>query len=425
MTLRTLFLMLLCAGNAFAQSADQEVVSVVDSPDPVVPGQNITYTVTMRNNGPNAAVGGGLNVNLGGGLTYVSNSSPAGFSCATFGAAVSCTTASFASGTTAIISLVVHVEDGLISFPDGSITSNFSTSGVTIDPNSGNNNQSATTAWDSPQFDLSMAVTDTPDPVGPDQNITYSMQVTHAGPDTATNVNVNAFNNGSLRFQSLSAPAGFTCTPLAVGAVPTLTCSKPALTPGTYNFSLVVRADDEVLGINDGTVATAFNVNGVGNDVNQNNNSETESTAYVTPDADMAIAVGDTPDPAVLGEPFEYLITITNHGPDAAPGARMNMFNSGTLRFVLVEAPAGYTCTPLAVGATPTLTCQTTSLASGASAEIIVTVRTDAALTGPLGGTFSTAFTSGSTISDPANANNAETENTQVIPVLLFANGFE
>jgi Domain of unknown function DUF11 len=210
-----------------------------------------------------------------------------------------------------------------------------------------------------------------------------------------------------------------------VSAAPTLTCSTPTLAPGTYNFSLVVLADDAVLGINDGSVATAFNVNGIGNDINQNNNSETESTAYVTPDADVAIVVGDTPDPAVLGEPFEYLVTITNNGPDTAPTARMNMFNSGTLRFVLVEAPAGFTCTPLAVGATPTMTCETASLALGASAEIIVTVRTDPVLTGPMGGTFSTAFSTGSAISDPLNANNAETENTQVIPVLLFANGFE
>ncbi len=425
MSLRRLFLMMLFAGNAFAQSADQEVVSVVDSPDPVIPGQNITYTVTMRNNGPNAAVNGGLNVNLGGSLTHVSNTPPAGFTCLVAGANMTCNTPSFASGATVVITIVARVDESLLNFPDGSITSNFFPSGTTIDPNNSNNMKSATTAWDSPQFDLSMAVSDTPDPVGPDQNITFSAQVSHSGPDTATNVNVNMFNNGSLRFQSVSAPAGFSCTPLAVGAVPTLTCSKPTLVPGIYNFTLVVLADDAVLGINDGTVFTSFSVNGVGNDVNTSNNSETESTAYVTPDADVAIAVADFPDPAVLGESIEYLVTITNNGPDAAPNARMNTFNSGSLRFEQLEAPAGFTCTPPAVGAAPTMTCQTESLASGASVEFIVTVRSDAALTGPLGGTVSTAFSTNSAIADPVNANSAETENTQLIPVLLFANGFE
>src|SRR5687768_12534455 len=43
--LMTLLLMagLAVPGLAPAQSADQQVVSVVDSPDPVIPGQNITY----------------------------------------------------------------------------------------------------------------------------------------------------------------------------------------------------------------------------------------------------------------------------------------------------------------------------------------------------------------------------------------------
>ena len=34
--------------------------------------------------------------------------------------------------------------------------------------------------------------------------------------------------------------AGFTCTPLAVGAAPILTCSKPLLMPGSYSFSVAI-----------------------------------------------------------------------------------------------------------------------------------------------------------------------------------------
>ena len=66
---------------AFAQSADQEVVSVVDSPDPVVPGQNMTYTITLRNNGPDAATNGGVNVALANEVTHVSTVAPPGFTC--------------------------------------------------------------------------------------------------------------------------------------------------------------------------------------------------------------------------------------------------------------------------------------------------------------------------------------------------------
>lgn len=420
-----LALLSLFATGAMAQSADQEVVSVVDSPDAVVPGQNITYTVTMRNNGPDAAANGGLNVNLGQWLTHVSNTPPVGFTCFVAGANMSCLTPSFAPGTTAVIAIVVQLDASQLNFPDGSVTSNFYPSGTTPDPNNGNNNKAATTAWDSPQIDLAVAVTDTPDSVGPDQTISYALQVTNAGPNSATNVNVNVFNNGSLRFQSITHPVGFSCTPLAVGAAPILTCSKPTLAPGIYDFTVVLLADDAVLGINDTTVQTAFGVNGTGNDTNWANDVETETTNYVTPDANIGIAVVDFPDPVILGQSFEYLVTMTNNGPDAASNATMSLYNPGTLRFQSIEAPQSFNCTTPAVGAAPTLSCTIASMANGASAEFIVTVRSDVALMGEQGGSVQTSISGGANTSDPNNANNAETETTTIIPDLLFRNGFE
>ena len=111
----------------------------------------------------------------------------------------------------------------------------------------------------------------------------------------------------------------------------------------------------------------AADVNGVGNETNQGNNNETENTAYVTPDSDMVIAVGDTPDPTMLGQTFEYLVTMTNNGPDAANNATMNMFNPGTLRFQMIEAPQAFNCTTPPIGNAPTMSCQIPSLAVGAS----------------------------------------------------------
>lgn len=61
---RAVFVCLLLPVVAFAQSADQEVVSVADKPDPITPGATLTYTITMTNHGPDPAVNGGFNVNL-------------------------------------------------------------------------------------------------------------------------------------------------------------------------------------------------------------------------------------------------------------------------------------------------------------------------------------------------------------------------
>ena len=411
---RAVFVCLLLPLVAFAQSADQEVVSVVDAPDPITPGSTLTYTITMTNHGPDPAVNGGFNTNLPGEVTYINTVTPAGFSCFTFGAAVSCINPSWAPSTV-VFTMTVQVLPSLISFPDGSFSTTFSPSGTTPDPNSGNNSKSATTNYDTPQIDLSLTVTDSPDPVFPDGNITYTIPVTNAGPDTATSVNFNVFNNGTLRFQSATAPAGWNCTLPAVNGVPTFTCTKASFAPGTENFTVVVQAQDEVLGVNDGTVSTAFGVNGTGNDTNQANNNETEDTFYTTPDADMTIAVTDSPDPVTPDNDITYTVTIENDGPDTAPNATFNVFNSGTLRFQSAVVPAGWNCTLPSVNATPTFTCTNPSFANGASSVFSVVVRADSTILGINDGTVSTAFSAGSAVSDPNNLNNAEQEDTAYV----------
>lgn len=428
MTPRILLLALLSAfaGSAFAQSADQEVVSVTDSADPVVPGQNVSYTIVMRNNGPDAATNGGLNVNLGSALVYVSHTIPAGWQCFFSGNNISCITPTFAAGTTGTITLVTQMAPHLINFPDGSTASNFFTSGTTPDPNNGNNMRVESTNWDSPQMDLAIAVTDTPDPIGPDQDLTYTVTTTNTGPDPASAVNFNVYNPGYLPFRSVQPPVGWTCVPPAVGGAAIFTCSTPTFAAGaTHQFTVVVRADDAILGINDGSVSTSFTVGGTGDDTNDSNNAEVESTAYVTPDADLAIAVDDLPDPVLLGQDIEYLVTMDNNGPDAATNATMNVYNNGSLRFQSIDAPLDFNCTLPQVGSAPILSCTTPSMASGATVEFIVTVRTDPQLIGTLGGTVMTSFSAGSGVADPVHGNEAEVESTLVRAVQLFMDGFE
>lgn len=401
--------------SVLGQSADQELLSATDSPDPVIPGNNVTYTVQVRNNGPDPAVNGGLNMNIGGSLTYLSGSGPAGFTCANIGNNASCTNPSFPSGTTATFTVVAQLDPSRLNFPDGTVTSNFFTSGTTVDPNNGNNSASVTTAWDSPQIDLSLTVTDSPDPVFPNGNITYTIPVTNGGPDTAASVNFNSFNNGTLKFQSASAPAGWNCTLPAVNGTPTFTCSNPSFAPGTANFTVVVKADPAVLGVNDGTVGTAFSVNGTGNDTNQANNNETENTAYVTPDADLGVSVSDSPDPVFPDGNITYTVNVSNSGPDAAPNARLNLFNNGNLQFQSVTAPAGFTCAAPAVNATPTFTCTNPNFASGSNVVFTVVAQADATLNGLNDGTIQVAFSVNSDVSDPNNANDTETEDTAYV----------
>jgi uncharacterized repeat protein (TIGR01451 family) len=414
--LRALFVCsLLVTFSMFAQSADQEMLSAADSPDPVIPGNNITYTVQVRNNGPDPAVNGGLNMNIAGALTYVSASGPAGFSCFNLGNNASCTNPSFPAGTTATFTVIASVPASLLNFPDGSVTSNFFTSGVTADPNNGNNFLSVTTNYDSPQIDLSLTVADSPDPVFPDGTITYTIPVTNAGPDTATAVNFNSFNNGSLQFQSATVPPGWNCTLPAVNSTATFTCTNPSFAPGTVNFTVVVKAPQSINGLNDGTVGIVFGVNGTGDDTNDNNNIETENTAYVASDADMTVSVSDFPDPVFPDGDITYTVNVGNSGPDAAPNAKLNLFNNGSLQFQSVTPGAGFICAAPAVNAAPTFTCTNPSFASGGNVVFTVVAQADATINGINDGTIQTAFSVSSDVADPNNPNSSETESTAYV----------
>jgi len=88
-------------------------VTKTDSPDPVVAGSNITYEITVTNNGPAVAINPTLTDSTPAGTTFVSLSAAAGWSCtapAVGGTgAISCSTATLASGSSAVFTLVVRV----------------------------------------------------------------------------------------------------------------------------------------------------------------------------------------------------------------------------------------------------------------------------------------------------------------------------
>ncbi len=410
-----LFVCLALPLSALAQSADQEVVSVVDAPDPVVPGNTLTYTITLKNNGPDPAVNGGINVNLPLAVTYQNTTAPAGFTCTPFGSALSCTTPSLAVGTY-VFDVHVLVADSLLNYPDGAVgTMNASPSGTTPDPNSGNNLKSASTSYDSPQIDLALTVSDSPDPVAPNGNITYTINVINNGPDTANAVQLSDYNNGTLKFVSGTTPAGWNCTYPAVNAAPNFSCTIPSLASGAgAAFTLVVNADPAILGINDGSVSTYFGINGTGDDTNDPNNQETETTQYQTPKADLGVSVSDSPDPVTPDNNITYTVQVTNGGPDTATSTNVNAYNASGLQFQSGSAPAGWSCSFPAVGGAFQFTCSNPSFANGGNATFTFVAKAPFATIGNFDSTIQTNFNIGSqNVADPQNGNNSETESTQ------------
>jgi uncharacterized repeat protein (TIGR01451 family) len=102
------------------------------NPNPAVVGQDVTFTLTVTNNGPNSAGGGVVNVTLPTGATFIS-ASPA---CVPGGPGLICNLTPIASGANTQLTVVVRPT------AVGTITNSATASAVPPDPNSANNTSS-------------------------------------------------------------------------------------------------------------------------------------------------------------------------------------------------------------------------------------------------------------------------------------------
>jgi CSLREA domain-containing protein len=113
-------------------------VAVTDSPDPVVHGQNVTYTVAASNLGPSVAHAVGLTQTLGKKLTFVSATTTAG-NCDQAGTRVTCDLGVMSSGATATITIVAMTSVAQ------TLTNSATIGSATTDPVSSNNTATVST----------------------------------------------------------------------------------------------------------------------------------------------------------------------------------------------------------------------------------------------------------------------------------------
>jgi uncharacterized protein (TIGR03437 family) len=139
------------SGCLDTSSADLSIAKA-DSPDPVTIGSNVTYTLTLANNGAAIAQNVTVTDNLPAAVTFVSCGSTGGGVCDGSGNNHTVTFLSLASGSSATIKLVVTANG-----PAGTTITNTATvSSATPDSNTGNNSATADTFVQAPLPELSI-----------------------------------------------------------------------------------------------------------------------------------------------------------------------------------------------------------------------------------------------------------------------------
>ncbi|HZF09807.1 MAG TPA: ExeM/NucH family extracellular endonuclease [Thermoanaerobaculia bacterium] len=383
-------------------------ITKVDTPDPVNAGTNLTYTVTVTNNGPDPATSAAWSDTLPAGTSFVSLPAVAGWSCTTpsvgAGGTVSCTNPSFAVGS-AVFTLTVAVDPTVTA---GTVLSNTATAtSTTGDGNAANNSATATTTV-AAAADLSVTKVDTPDPVTAGTNLTYTITVTNAGPSTAASVSLSDTLPAGTTFVSLASPGGWSCTTPSVGAGGTVSCSVGSLAAGSAVFTLVVAVGPAVTA---GTVlSNTATASSTTSDPNPGNESGTATTT-VAASADLSVTKVDTPDPVTAGNNLTYTITVTNAGPSAAATVALSDTLPAGTTFVSLASPGGFSCTTPSVGAGGTVSCSVGSLGVG-SAVFTLVVAVDPSVAS--GTVLSNTATASSATSDPNPGNESGTATTTV-----------
>jgi uncharacterized repeat protein (TIGR01451 family) len=122
-------------------SADLSIAKT-DAPDPVTLGATVTYTITVTNNGPDAAAATTVSDTLPAGAALVSATASQGTCSGT--TTVSCSLGALASGSTVTVTLVVETTAG------GTLSNTATVSSSTADPNMANNSATAVTTVNRP-----------------------------------------------------------------------------------------------------------------------------------------------------------------------------------------------------------------------------------------------------------------------------------
>lgn len=361
------------------ESADLALAISVDDATPTV-GQNVSYVVTVRNDGPDTATAVIVSESLPSGVTLNGqNVSTGTYSTATGQWSIP----TLASGATATLTLTGRVDTVGVK----SNTAEIVAAGQLDSDSTPNNNlisedDQASVDITPETIDLSLTtqVSNSAPSVG--STVTFTATVANAGPDTATNVTISSPVPSGLTFTDQTPSQGsFNSTSglwsvgsLASGATASLSIVGTVSSTGAITYAAQVTAADQ-----SDTDSTPNN--------NVPSEDDQDSVSVSAPIADLSVTQQVSNTTPNVGDTIDFVITVANAGPDNATNVS-----------VADQLPAGLTLT----GNTPSqgsyaLGVWTVgSLAASVTATLTLTARVDIA-----GVKTNTASVSASDQSDP------------------------
>ncbi|HII84296.1 MAG TPA: DUF11 domain-containing protein [Methanobacterium subterraneum] len=285
--------------NLYIPTADIQVNQSVDKENPNYL-EDVTLTITTRNNGPDNASGVGTTVALPSGLEYVSHTTNKGTYDPSTGV---WSIGSVGNQESFILTIIAKVVEACTIENTASKSAE-----VQYDPVVSNNAQTVTLNVAEAAY---VEVTKNVTPTNPNYHdtVTYTITATNQGPDDATGVNINYSLPTGVTLMGSSASRGsytngvWTIGDLANGETVTLTLTALINKTGT---------------ITDNTLTTTQNQYKYNNTLPNPINFNIAQAAYVE------VTKTATPTNPNYHDTITYTITATNQGPDNASGVNIN-----------------------------------------------------------------------------------------------------
>jgi uncharacterized repeat protein (TIGR01451 family) len=317
-------------------------VSKADSPDPVVAGTTLTYTLVYTNAGPSHARNVAITDTLPGGVVFgrvVSASPPISL---TGTSPPAWYTPTLRAGVSGSIVFTATVNAGA----SGIITNSAVIASSTLDLSPGNNRAEEPTTVLSPA-NLRVDKTDSPDPVVTGATLTYTVNYTNSGGVGLTGVVVTETYDANVRFVSASPPPSAGNNVWNVGAL-------SAGASGRITIMVAVNPD-----LIDGTLLN----NTVRASSNQIGTVTATQTTLVRAPV-LGLAKMDDPDPVDRSSNLVYTLAYANSGGASATGVVITETYDSNVNFASASPPPSVGNNVWQIG----------TLGTGGSGTIVITV---------------------------------------------------
>jgi uncharacterized repeat protein (TIGR01451 family) len=319
-------------------------VTLTDAPDPVSAGTNLTYTATVTNNGPDGADDISISLPLPAGTGFVSATPSAGGVCNAASPVVCTWAGSTANAGVVSATIVASVPPSAT----GSLSATVTATSVTFDPNTADNTATADTAIVA-TADLSITLTDAPDPVTAGTNLVYTATVTNGGPSDATGVTVTMPVPVNTTFVSGTTTGGGSC------AGSPIVCTFPTSFAPTTSQTATITVAVSASAPNGSSISATATTGSASTDPNGANNSATAST-LVAADANLQLTLSASSLAVLTNEPVTFTAVSLNLGPSDAQNLSITMTLTPDFRYTAHTA-TGATCTTPQVGNSGVVTC--------------------------------------------------------------------